>query len=122
MKLVQRYRNFQEAEEKAALLRSAGVLAHVADEYSNVHSYASGAFEVSLWVVIDDQFDDACNVLNHEDYTVGNPLSEQQMMIMEKVGRESSHRVVMDIAVYLAIFFGGLVSFVWIRYNMFYSH
>ncbi len=116
MKLIQTYPNFQQADEKALMLRRAGVLAHVADEFSNVHSYASGAFEVSLWVVLDDQYEDACNLLADEDYSVTRPLTENEMQQMEAIGRDSTERLIFNVAMYAAIGFIGLLSYVLIRH------
>ena len=90
MKLLEQYQSSYDAERVAMDLRRNGILAQVSDKYSNTHSFASGSFKVGLWVVLDEQYEDALGLLANADYTVLNPLSEAEMLAIEGAADKAS--------------------------------
>lgn len=95
MKLLEQYQSAYDAETAALELRRKGILAQVSEKYSNTHSFASGSLKAGLWVVLDEQFDDACEVLKDADYEVPNPLSEQAMLAIEQAARRQGKQMVL---------------------------
>lgn len=93
MKLLEQYQSTYDAERVALELRRKGILAQVSDKFANPHSFASGAFKVGLWVIVDEQFDDAFSVLNDQDYEVQNPLTEVEMIAIEQAAAVQSRQL-----------------------------
>ncbi|GAB1258672.1 hypothetical protein NBRC116495_16610 [Aurantivibrio plasticivorans] len=50
---------------------------------SALSRYATGALEVGLWAVIENQYEDAAKVLNGSPCKVRNPLKEEEMAELE---------------------------------------
>lgn len=69
MKLVTHFVDPGEASKACARLRAAGVMTEVDSVYPHiVRPSKSGALRVGLWVVFDDQFDDALQLLENPDH------------------------------------------------------
>jgi len=68
--------------EKAAFLRSKGILTHTSNQSTfNVGSQARG--ELGLWSVLESQYDDAAACLFKPGHSVSYPLSEEEMQALE---------------------------------------
>lgn len=81
MKLLKEFEYESDAETLIARLRRAGVLAVALNRgASNLSGATASAVKVAVWVVIDEQFDDAYELLRNKCHPVKNPLTEEQMV------------------------------------------
>ena len=85
MRLLAQFEDINEAEELAWKFRERGIFTFVSGKGSyHLGSMRAGPRKVCLWVVLEKQFDDAEKLLKNENYTVMQPLSEQEMVLLEK--------------------------------------
>lgn len=93
MKLISRYESRSDAEERATFLRSRGIATHVTDMHSMRLNLAhQGRFRAGLWVLLEDQLDDAAKLLDNPDHEVVHPLSDEEMHEMETTGAAHARR------------------------------
>ena len=83
MKLLSQYYSVPEAEEASSILREKGILTHVSGKTSNTYRIITGAVKVGLWVVLDQQYSDACELLKNRDHRVSTGLTEQELKEIE---------------------------------------
>lgn len=92
MKLLTQFDNEHAAREWAKCLRRKGIITHVSARYSSGHILLTNGSKIELWAILDNQYEDAIKLLNHEKLIVRHPLSEEQMSAMElnaKMGMSS---------------------------------
>lgn len=91
MKLVDQYLDPQDAAAARRRLREAGVASLVdsMDPHS-VQPSKSGVTHIGLWVVVDDQFEDAVRILENPAHQPLRVLSPQEMDIIEKSAEQRS--------------------------------
>ena len=81
MKLLAQYSSSFDAEEPSHLLEDNGIATFVSSKRSNkLGDIFTGAFTVGLWVVLDEQYQDACQLLVDPTHKVSNKLSVSEMM------------------------------------------
>ncbi len=91
MKLIQQYPGLVTAQDAALRLRQQGILTHLSSKNSFVVSgYITGAFKIGLWVVLDEQYFDACEYLRNSEHIVETGLSEAQLQALEAQASEQS--------------------------------
>lgn len=83
MKHLTDFDDLYTAQTTSNRLRASGVLTHVSNEHSRTHSFITGAFSVGLWVILDEQYNDAIGLLNNKQHVVDTPLSEDEMTTLE---------------------------------------
>lgn len=97
--------------EKVELLRSNGIAIYLSDEgMSNIKP----GIPISMWVIINSQYDDAINLLDNPKYFVKNPISQVEMKELENFAKmefqRSKNRIAITafslIVIVVAIFFG----------------
>jgi hypothetical protein len=85
VKLINTFSSTLAADEAALSLRMRGILTFISDKNSSqMGIYVTGTINVHLWVVIDEQLEDAIECLKDENYLPKNPLSEEEMVELEK--------------------------------------
>lgn len=81
MKLVSQFSSPEEAEGASQLLEANGIATFISSEMSNrLGGLFTGAFHVGLWVVLDQQFHDAHQLLADPTHRVSRKLSDSEMM------------------------------------------
>ncbi len=85
MKLLTKFDSEAGAHECAAMLREKGVLTRL---FSADHNYMPSVIKVGLWVVLDDQLNDARLLLSNPDHEVSHKLTEEQMQLMDAQEQE----------------------------------
>ena len=113
MKLVTTSTDKLYIAEKSSLLRSKGILTSLSGENAAQIGYPANS-ELGLWVVINEQYEDAIACLNNENHEVKDPLSPEQMLELEAAST-SSFRAAIDsfgnkLALFLVVAF--IVGFV----------
>jgi hypothetical protein len=94
MKLITRSSDKLYIAEKSTFLRSKGILTSLSGENAAQIGYPANS-ELGLWVVINEQYEDAIACLNNENHEVKNPLSPEQMLELE-VATANSLRAAID--------------------------
>ena len=118
MRLLAQFEAISDAEELAWKFRERGVFTFVSGKGSyHLGSMRAGPRKVCLWVVLEKQFDDAEKLLKNENYTVMQPLSEQEMVLLEKETKkavsEQASKLYSNIAnKVLSLLLIGLLAFV----------
>ena len=80
MKLVTLYVDPGDASEARSRLRKAGVMAEVSCVDPHViRPSRSGAERIGLWVVLDEQFEDAARLLENPDHVPKRVLTPEEM-------------------------------------------
>ena len=118
MKLIDQFTSLSDANEICSKLRNAGILAYVSSAQSYMLSRVkTGALKVGLWIILDDQFEDAKELLRNPKYKPKVVLTEQEMIDLEieaKQAKIASSKMLFEKAA--AWFFGsiicGLIAFV----------
>ena len=92
MKLI--YQSSQRAEIEATkiLLESRGIPVYVSNEDTNRNlSYMSIALKLGIWVVFDDQYNDAIALLEDDTHEVENPRNiEEYYSVLEEVQKDTT--------------------------------
>ncbi|AKS41567.1 hypothetical protein [Wenzhouxiangella marina] len=93
MKLLERYEFAEEAQERAAFLRSRGIAAHV-ESLTALRPAAAhrNLYHAALWAILDHQADDAEALLKDPDHLVRDPLDEREMNELIEVGGDQARR------------------------------
>lgn len=74
----------QEANRLVDFYKSKGVLAFISNKnISNLYP-EQGEFKVGIWIVADNQFNDAVALLSDPDHSVEHPLTQEQMALLNK--------------------------------------
>jgi len=79
MKLLKEFDNKEEAKVFASALLHKGIAAHLAGAYSSNYRIVTGTTKVSVWVVLNEQFEDAVKLINDPDYQVQNRLPDAEI-------------------------------------------
>lgn len=99
MRKLREHCSIQEAERLALLFRSQGIVTFMSNTQTNVTGrLASGTHSVSLWVVLQSQYDDAFALLDNENHNVTSSLSVGEM---EKLERQIIDKIRESFVVYL---------------------
>jgi hypothetical protein len=84
MQLFKSFEHLSEAELVAMQMRNKGIMTHVANRNSkNLGAIGAGPLQIGLWVVLDEQYEDARQLYDNPDHVVSEPLSEAQMRQLE---------------------------------------
>ena len=84
MKLLKEFSELSDAEALAERLRNKGILIHISSVNSHQLSHAaSGAINVGVWAVANDQAEDAVALLSNNQHQVSNPVSQEDMKLLE---------------------------------------
>ncbi|MGY6587330.1 MAG: hypothetical protein ACXIUB_03475 [Wenzhouxiangella sp.] len=85
--MVERYASRSEAMERAAFLQANGIATHVSDMTAMRLNLAhQGRFRAGLWVVFEDQYQDAAALLANPDHRVEKALSPEEMQHIQSGG------------------------------------
>ena len=89
MKLIGQYLDSLEAENVSSRIRRAGVMTVVTSKRSyNLSRIRTGAFKVGLWVVFDDQYDDAIQLLKNRKHKPERIIPPGEMAELERTANE----------------------------------
>jgi len=122
MKLVTHYVDPGEASGVCARLRAAGVMTEVDSVDPHiVRPSKSGALRVGLWVVFDDQFDDALQLLGNPDHVPQRRISLDEMNKIKSHGDEYSLRSGRECIEILATILFGICLLGLIAYTLYSS-
>jgi len=118
MKLVTQFIDPREATEANTRLRQAGVMTEITSLDTHIMSRSkTGALRIGLWVVFEDQFDDAVQLLEDKNHVPNRVVPLSEMNKIKSTTRESwlksGHKMLVNSA---TIIFGtcllGLVVYV----------
>jgi len=79
MKLLQEFDNQVEGKAFASALLQKGIATHLAGAYSSNYRIATGTTKVGVWIVLDDQFEDAIKLLSNPNHQVQNRLPDTEI-------------------------------------------
>jgi hypothetical protein len=120
MKLVSQYPDLGEAENDSSLLEFRGIATFISNRRANrLNALPSIAYRVGLWVVLDEQLNDALKLLSNQDHAVSNPLSRSEIIeLKNSVGSGNLTQVLrflvkMLLIVSLVALAVGAVVFIW---------
>lgn len=90
MKLFKSFEHLSEAELVAIQMRNKGIMTHVANRNSkNLGAIGAGPLQVGLWVVLDEQYEDARQLYDNPNHVVSDPLTEEQMRQLDEQTEEA---------------------------------
>ena len=105
MKLLISSRSGEDLSEKSELLESKGVLVYLSSDNSrSLNGLATGATTQEIWVIIDEQYEEAKNILVDPSYVVKNPLSKKQMKDLGVSSFVELKRVVITVGIFVFVF------------------
>lgn len=91
MRMIAKYETRSQAQERAAFLQAHGIATHITDMTAlRLNLAHQGRFRAGLWVVFENQYEDAIGLLESPDHEVSNPLSVDQL---EHIQTEGQHAV-----------------------------
>lgn len=109
MILLKEFDNLIDAESLAERLRSNGVLTHISGKHANhLGPAVTGAIKVGVWVVLDHQAQDAKALLINTQHQVMQPLTEEEMIMLEAQGNHAIGKL----GLYAALAVLGIIGFI----------
>ena len=119
MRLIDEFESAHEADIASLNYREKGILTHVSSRHSNSLRMITGATKVGLWVVLDDQYQDAIELRKNQSHRPSTTLSEDEMTELEALGKsqltESSAKMLSAIGY-------GVITVVLVGYILFVSY
>ena len=113
MKLIREYTSLTDAEAFAKRLRKKGVLTQISSVNSKqLGAMVTGAVKVGVWVVLDEQADDAASLLNNKRHAVQHLLTEEEMKLLESGAKEQMDNSINTALKILGIAFGVIIVLV----------
>jgi len=103
MKLITASSNESDIAEKSNFLRKKGILTSTSNENARKLGLPIRG-ELGLWVVINEQYQDAVECLNNPEHAVENPLSIEQMLELESAASKVLGTAIDSFANKLALF------------------
>lgn len=109
MRILARYPNRSEAEERAAFLRAHGIVPHVSNTTSLLRAVGlrKDRSQAALWAVIDTQHADALALLADPDHEIDTELDPEQLAQLEAEGSAAAEGLLFRGMMLLA---GGLMA------------
>ncbi len=96
MRMIERYASRSEAMERAAFLQANGIATHVSDMTAMRLNLAhQGQFRAGLWVVFEDQYEDARALLANPDHRVTSALSPEEIQHLQSDGEAEMRKVLL---------------------------
>ena len=89
MKLIAEFGTAHDADIAAFEYREKGILTHVSSRYSNGLRLITGANSVGLWVVLEEQYEDAEKLMHNGEHRPVTALTEQEMVELETFAKSS---------------------------------
>jgi hypothetical protein len=85
MKLLAKFPSEIDAQIDAANLRRRGILTYISSKHAHhMSKYFTGSLQVGLWVVLEQQYEDAYKIYTGVPCEVRHPLTEAEMDELEK--------------------------------------
>lgn len=84
MKLLKSVTSMQDAHQLVGFFKSKGILAFISNQGINSLYPEQGTFKAGIWIVADNQFDDAVQLLSDPDHPVQHPMTFEQMAALQK--------------------------------------
>jgi len=108
MKLLKHYSYASDAEEDAARLELRGIPTHVTAKYSQSMSRLyTGALKAGLWILLDDQYEDAYKFLNNSKHKITTGIDQQEIHRIKKLAKPRVYE-----ALNIAIIYGVILALV----------
>lgn len=117
MKLVRDFTEKDDAEAFARKLISRGIPVHFAMfRGNNTFRYGGGPKTWAVWVLIDEQHEDAIKLIKGSRHKVSSPLTEEEMAsFYAEIKAHNKKGIKTHIAVFIAglLFLVGLILVIW---------
>ena len=85
MKLLKQFQSHTEAQLLSEHMRDHGILTYIANTNTkNLGAIGAGPLPVGVWVIVNEQVDDAVQLLHDPNHPVFSPLTEEQMQAFDK--------------------------------------
>jgi len=108
MKLLRHYSHTSDAEDAARKLESKGILTHVTAKYSQrLSRHMTGALKAGLWILIDDQYEDAREFLNNPRHKITTGIAPKEIQRMRELAKPRVFE-----ALNTAIVYGGILAII----------
>lgn len=115
MILLKEFDNLIDAESLAGRLRSEGVLTHISGKHANhLGPAVTGPIKVGVWIVLDHQAQDAEALLINSEHQVAQPLTEEEMVMLEAQGDHAIRKLGIY-AAFVVLSIIGFIAFIVIR-------
>lgn len=122
MKLFEAFDNDDVIYDMADLLRKNGILTYISGKHtSSMRIPGIGPKRLALWVVLDDQFEDAKMLLADPDHKVKHKLTEDQMRQMEQKDGELILKYFSNSPNAVAIWVSIILVLIWLIYVLYQS-
>jgi hypothetical protein len=117
MKLVTQYFELDEAEDASQRLRQSGVMTVVTGKQSyELGTRGSGPSQLGLWVVFDDQLEDAKKFLSNPEHIPERVISLEQMEEIEQSTKGDASQAEKHFIKHAGVLILGLVVVVLLAY------
>ena len=111
MKLLKQYQSLQQAQQESSRLEGLGMLAYVSSENSHhLGVNVTGAFNVGLWAVLENQHDDALKCLDDPLHLPSSALSPQELIAVKNQGGEQAMNKLYKISTLVFCSIGAVVT------------
>lgn len=113
MRMIAKYETRSEAQERAAFLQAHGIATHISDMTAlRLNLAHKGRFRAGLWVLFEDQFQDAVGLLENPDHEVSNPLSVDQLEHIETEGQHAVQKSLLKWSLVVLVGLAGVAGLV----------
>lgn len=114
MKLLTEFESASEADIASSRLERKGIATFVSNRHPGEFTFGTGGpLGVGLWVVLDNQYEDASALLLDPDHTVTHPLSVEEILTIRNGIQSRDMSGVFGILAWMC---GGLLLFVAVVY------
>ena len=116
MKLIRYYEDTFEAEQIAARLESNGIAVYVSTGNANLFGrIQSGAMQIGLWAVLDDQYDDAVAFIADNQHQITTGLTAAEIEQLKSVGRQAGSHMLNNLLAGMIGFIALMVFIAWLN-------
>ena len=115
MKLLKQYNSASDAKDDAAMLEMRGVPTHVTAKYSQSMSRLhTGALKAGLWILIDEQYEDAYNFLNNSKHRITTGIDQKEIQRIKNLAKPRVYEALNTALVY-GVILALLLLFVFLK-------
>lgn len=118
MKLLSEFESEEFAEKTSEDFRNKGILTYISSADSKrLGSFKTGALKVGLWVVIDEQYEDALLLLRDPSHQVKVHLSSEEMQLLEDRVNSANKKYLdsfVNKALFIAVILGSILFIIFV--------
>lgn len=105
MKLITKFSSREDAEQASQLLEKNGVAAFISSKRSHqIGGFFTGAFHVGLWAILDEQYQDARQLLLDPNHRVEGMLTQSEIIEIRSSVRSGDMSQLLKLLLQLLLF------------------